>query len=202
MADVVGSSRQPGKALAQLLTQLVAALNEQFATSVLSPLTVTLGDEFQGVVTSKQAGIRMMLAADQWLLSQPTAAKLRYVLWQGPIDTPINPQIAHGMLGEGLTSARQKLLDLKKDKTTRFYVGNQQPDEVLNALLMLYESIAQKWKQKDYPLLLALLQTGDYKAAARQLGKDSSLVWRRQKSLQLPQLAAIKSLIEHEITRP
>lgn len=200
MADVVGSSRQPGQALASQLQQLVAALNTQFAADVLSPLTVTLGDEFQGVVASKAAGMRMLLAADAWLLAHRAAFKLRYVLWLGTIDTPINTTIAHGMLGEGLTEARQRLQALKDEKDKRFYVGHRQPDTVLNELLFLHHSITSQWKPKDYPLITALLQTGDYKAAARQLGKDSSLVWRRQKSLQLPQLKAVEHLIENEIS--
>jgi hypothetical protein len=69
---------------------------------------------------------------------------------------------------------------------------------VLNQLLYLYDSIVQQWKTQDYPIVDALLRTGDYKQAAQLLGKDYSLIWRREKSLQIPQLKAIENLIQHE----
>ena len=198
MADVVGSSKQAGKQLAQQLQQLTNYLNETYKAAILSPLTVTLGDEFQGVVKNRQQGVAILLAAEEWLIAKESAVKLRYVLWNGPIETAVNPTIAHGMLGDGLTQARQKLIELKHDRNTRFYVGNEQPDAVLNQLLFLYDSIVSQWKKQDYALVDALLRTGDYKLAAQQLGKDYSLIWRREKSLQIPQLKAIENLIQHE----
>jgi hypothetical protein len=198
MADVVGSGKLPASQVAGTLQELCPYLNNYAPDSIFSPLTITLGDEFQGVVDSKKAGTELIIKSERWLLVHQASFRLRYVLWYGPIDMPINTQIAYGMLGQGLTTAREMLLKMKKQKKNRFYIGNEQPDEVLNRLFFLHHSITAKWKRRDYELAGTLLQTGDYKETAMLLEKDISLVWRRKNWLGIEQLSTVEWLILHE----
>ena len=52
MADVVKSRDQEPVAMMQAFHSLVRDLNTSFGCRLLSPLTITLGDEFQGVPDS------------------------------------------------------------------------------------------------------------------------------------------------------
>lgn len=198
MADVAGSRQQPGIHLAAGLAQLTAYLNEVHKASILSPLTVTLGDEFQAVVKDRSSGIGIIVAAEEWLIAKQYPWKLRYVLWYGAIDTPINADIAHGMLGEGLTMARLQLQQLKQDKKTRFFVFSHSKHQgVYNQYFLLMEAITRKWKPKDYYLLEAFFKFGDYKKVAKALQKDPSLMWKRHQTLQLSEYEIIRSLLLH-----
>ncbi len=51
MGDVVNSSDYDGEVLSKGLKELVESTNKKFGKAILSPLTITLGDEFQGILS-------------------------------------------------------------------------------------------------------------------------------------------------------
>src|SRR5690606_22735322 len=102
MGDIVGSSERPGAPLMAAFQKIIAAANETFAQKILSPLTITLGDEFQGVVGDLHSVVCMVFYIDRELIDLKDPFRIRYSLNYGVIDTPINTKSAHQMLGEGL----------------------------------------------------------------------------------------------------
>lgn len=194
MADIVNSKQAVGKNLAVKFEKLVLYLNEAFATEISSPLTITLGDEFQGVIKSEDAGKRIILAAEEWLYRQEEIIQLRYVLHYGIIDTPINRNIAHGMLGAGLADARKRLNDMKNDRD-RFWIKGSMQDDIVNKYWILYQSITDDWNLKDRQLAADFLELGDYKAVAARQKKDTSLMWRRNHSLKIREINILKTLL-------
>ena len=194
MADVKASSKEPAEALAAQLRMLTESINSTFAQNILSPLTITLGDEFQGVVTTKKAGLGMLLFAEEWILTQGYPFRLRYVLWNGPIDTAINPQIAHGMLGDGLTQARAHLAGLKRTDRL-FLVGGQGDFERENKLLFLLQQHMAKWNPKHHALLTDFITLDNYRLVAQKNNKDIAQTWRRRKGLRIDEYRIIKELI-------
>lgn len=63
------------------------------------------------------AGIKIILFIEEYILQNNIGFKLRYVLLSGKIETPVNHKIAYGMIGEGLTKARETINYLKKAGT-------------------------------------------------------------------------------------
>ncbi|WP_205504404.1 SatD family protein [Rufibacter psychrotolerans] len=197
MADIMGSSRQKGEPLMQQFQQVVKAINQEHPEKLLSPLTITLGDEYQAVAASLEDGVALLVAIEEEVVKQGAGFQLRHVLHQGTIETPINPNIAYEMLGPGLTRAREKLAELKSRKGDRFWVETSLPktDELLNRLLVLYQSVVDGWSRQEHPIVAAFWHLRDYKAVASKFNKNPSLLWKRQKSLKLKEYLAAKELL-------
>lgn len=194
MADILKSRNAKGLELAKTFKKLVAYLNKQFASQILSPLTITLGDEFQGVLQNEYTGYQIIIAAEEWLLGQQQGFKIRYMLHYGLIETPINHKIAYGMLGIGLAETREYLGDMKKSKD-RFKVSGTPEDGRINNYWLLYQHIVDGWKPKDKEVVASFLQLEDYKLVAKQLDKTVSLLWKREHSLNIREYKIIKDMI-------
>lgn len=196
MADIVQSHLYDQSDLMQVFRQAVQHVNRQFEAHLLSPLTITLGDEFQGVVRDVSAAVAIIWNLETATFLQKKPFELRYVLHEGPIDTPINRHIAYEMLGLGLTEARAFLNEMKGN-SQRFRVNLQQTQAsaLLNEAFVIYLAIKRGWNpEKDRELLQVFFQNPDYKAAAVGLGKSRSLMWKRAKSLQIDAYHAVKSI--------
>jgi hypothetical protein len=202
MADIIGSSEKPSNQLMKVFQKVVERINLQQQDQLLSPLTITLGDEFQGIVKDLESGVETILEIEESLIRFQLDFKLRYVLHYGTIDTPINAEIAHGMLGKGLATARQKLEVLKSEKDSRFLIdtGIQKTDALLNNLLFLYQSVLDGWSAKDFALINAFWEKQDYKKVAEHFGKVNSLMWKRERSLQLKEYRILKETLALALT--
>jgi hypothetical protein len=197
MADVVGSNEKNSNELMSDFQMLVSYTNKIYSDSIESPLTITLGDEFQGIVSSAITGIDIILAMEEYILEEEFDFKLRYVLYEGVVETPINPDIAHEMLGSGLTNARKRLNEMKKD-TSRFYISTKSSTE-LNKMMKVTQHFIDGWHPKDRSTVSGFLQGHDYKALAKIHQKDESTLWRRRKSLAIDEYLLCKDLIHHLI---
>ena len=197
MADIIGSSGFEGQQLMTEFKQMITLHNKRFADKILSPLTITLGDEFQGVVADLPTCVQIIIALDEYAYVKNVGFKLRYSLHYGTIDTPINHKVAHGMVGAGLTQARENITLLKKDRNRRFWMAIDSPvfDKILNNLFVVYQTVIDSWKSEDVMLVDAFLKFIDYKEVAKKTKKDVSLVWRRKKSLQIHEYLCLKEAI-------
>jgi|SRR6218665_670698 len=199
MADVIGSGEQAPEELMNAFKEMVNATNEKYHAQILSPLTITLGDEFQGVVTNLSSGLNLIMTIEEFLIQKKRNFKLRYVLYEGKIETSINYSNSYGMLGSGLTQARKKL-DEEKQSNNRFNINlNNSPHSIaLNNIFFVYQDLVDAWKfQKDYEIVSAFLDLGDYKKVAEKLGKNGSLMWKRKKSLKIDLYNSVKEIINY-----
>jgi hypothetical protein len=196
MADIVGSSKRKAKTLMQDFKKIVADTNKRSAKNILSPLTITLGDEFQGVIKNPNAAIQIVLEFEEQLLSLKKTFKLRYVIQEGEIETKLNKARAYEMLGPGLTEAREKLTAMKSAKN-RFHVSleDKELSEKLNLMLIVLQGISDKWTPAQQKIVSAFLEFGDYRNVAKKLKRDPTAVWRRRKSLMIEEFNSLKKLM-------
>lgn len=201
MADVISSRSYDGSNFMREFARIVEECNAAHARTLLSPYTITLGDEFQGVARSLRSAVDSILFLEGRLLTVQPSFLLRYVLVNGEIDTPINPLLAHGMTGSGLASARE-MLTKKRRGRRRFQIDL--PDslcaEELTMLFRLLELLSGHWKPKDYPLIRELMWNDDAVVAAH-FGKTTSQIWKRRKSLQIEEYGIIKEFISRTVSR-
>lgn len=204
MADIVHSSNFEGRSdqLMSDFKQLVADANRQFRVHILSPLTITLGDEFQGIPDSLESAIQLIIGLEETRISQGFDFQLRYVLQQGDIETPINKKSAHEMLGAGLTAARKNLEKLKNRRAVRQAVYLREPvkGQLLDDLLLIYFSLVDDWRISDYPLITAFLEGLDYPQAARKLKRERTSTLRKYRSLKIVEYEAVKRIL-HAMTK-
>src|SRR5690606_21512824 len=178
MADIINSGDKNSKQLMIDFQNVVDDINQKNKSLLLSPLTITLGDEFQGVAKDIKSGISLLFLLQEKIIKLGAHFKLRYVIVEGTIDTPINKEIAHGMLGEGLTKAR-KLLEMSKgdDRNYYFELKNSKKSEALSNSLFLYQSIVDGWNlARDEGLITEFIELDDYKKVAEKLGKTRSQI--------------------------
>lgn len=197
-ADIQNSRLRNGKKLMGEFKEIVRTVNSNKKKQLLSPLTITLGDEFQGVIDTIEDGIEIIFNLEELILQLDYDLKLRYVLHYGTIDTKINKQMAFEMLGEGLTEGRNQLMELKKE-SKRFFIHldekNLPKQEYINKAFSLYQSIVDSWKSKDRITVSAFLKHDDYKKVAEEINLNRSSAWRRKKSLNIEQYTDSKNLI-------
>lgn len=199
MADIINSGKENPKKLMVNFQNVVDEVNRENEALLLSPMTITLGDEFQGIASNMQSAINLLFLLQEKIIKMGAHFKLRYVIVEGTIDTPINEKIAHGMLGEGLTKAR-KLLEMSKndDRNYHFELKNSKKSEALANSLFLYQSIVDGWNlARDESLITEFIELDDYKKVAEKLDKTRSQIWKRRKSLQIDEYLSAKEVINY-----
>jgi len=199
MADVIDSRKLDQQKLMTEFKNIVRLLNSQQHLNILSPMTITLGDEFQGVVNDLQSAINIIIALEEMILSEELEFKLRYTLIQGQIDTEINNKIAYEMLGEGLTTARERLQELKNDKR-RFYIGlkDKKLADAINNTFFAFQGIVDDWTRlNDIYIASRFIHNIDYKQIAIEVNKEKSVIWKRKKSLKIEEYLALKNVLKY-----
>jgi hypothetical protein len=198
MADIIDSGHKSSNLLMIQFKNVVTILNEKHRENIISPLTITLGDEFQGICNTIESGIKIIFDIEEIILNHHYDFKLRYVLLYGKIDTEINKNTAYEMLGEGLTAARNELVILKK-KDARFSFRLQTNERIketyLNKAFFIYQNFVDSWKEKDRAIVNEFLKHEDYKIVAQNVNINPSNAWRRKKSLSIIEYKDIKEII-------
>ena len=98
MGDVMGSRRLDAAKLRQQLMALLSACNGDLKTEILSPYTTTLGDEFQGIARSLHAVAECIFYLEERRIKNQDNFGIRYVAHYGEIQTPLNTEVAYGMM--------------------------------------------------------------------------------------------------------
>ncbi|HCI69573.1 MAG TPA: hypothetical protein DHV30_02805 [Balneola sp.] len=197
MGDVVNSSDYDGELLSKGLKELVESTNKKFSKDILSPLTITLGDEFQGVLNSVSTGIDLLFHLEEELLITEPDFKLHYVLLLGEIETEINPDIAYEMMGKGLTEARKMLSSKKRiRKRFRFKLQNKEQTEQLSNLFEVLDTIILNWKKEDYPLILDMINNDNNSEVGDLHDKNRDQIWKRRKTLMINEYNLLKDFIK------
>ncbi|PRZ23423.1 SatD family protein [Flavobacterium granuli] len=198
MGDIIASGDKNQSLLMHDFKSLIQQVNNDHKKGILSPLTITLGDEFQGIIENLATSIAIILNIEETIIKNKLNFKLRYILHQGEIETPINKIIAHEMLGSGLTNARYRLNELKNTKE-RFVIAieNKLQESILINAFKIYSHIVEKWNvEKDYEIASNFIQYHDYKIVSEIMNKNRSLLWKREKTLNIDSYNSAKSIIQ------
>lgn len=198
MADIISSGQTDQALLMADFAAVVAEVNKKAAAFFLSPLTITLGDEFQGVISNVLEAVHIVHYLEEVIVSSQKIFKLRYVIVEGAIDTPINKKIAYGMMGEGLTRARKQIEQLKKsDRRFNFDLEDRDQEKALNNVFLALQSIADSWNPaRDYQIVTSFLKSDDYKQVSKELNRTRSVMWKRHKSLNIEAYNALKEVAD------
>lgn len=199
MCDIVGSRKLDQVLTIDYFKKCTSYINKKYSNSLLSPLTITLGDEFQGVVQNLNDAIQILIDLEEFIIENNFNIKLRYVVNYGKIETKINNKIAYEMLGEGLTNARIMINELKKSSTRfNFIIDNVEKEIIINNSFLIFQNIIDTWKvNKDHELISNFLKYKDYKIVAEKMKKERSLMWKREKGLNLISYYSLKEILEN-----
>lgn len=168
MGDLVQSERADDVAeLHRTFNDAVAHQNERYADALASPLTITLGDEFQGLLTSLSAGAQLLRDMRLDLLQRDIDC--RFVLGLVRIETPVNPAQAWNMMGPGLSRSRHKLDGKSAISRYGFSLPHEPLMEIaLDGLGVGLTVIEKGWTQRQLADIAALLNGQAPAALAEQ----------------------------------
>jgi len=164
---------------------------------------VTLGDEFQGITRSATAALNTVFTLQQ-MTRLGLLPALHYSWVFGPIDTDINPEIAHGMLGPALSDARRQLTRKDRDRPEiHVELFDLDLTGIMKNTLRAMHDISNRWKPEDFDLIEDLLGETPITEVAKLHDRDTSSVYRRRETLMTEtykalEIAALSAAIKHD----
>jgi hypothetical protein len=162
MGDLVASERlHDPSALHIRFNAHVTAQNAASAAQMISPLTITLGDEFQGLAATMADALPIMRALRHRFLSDDIDC--RFVIGLADIQSPINHSNAWNMMGPGLSRARDKLNEKDTATLYRFSLPDSPNlERLLDAVGMGLTIIENGWTPRQRGDIIA--QLGNHSA--------------------------------------
>ena len=179
MGDIIGSRRLPdAPGMADRFAVAVNQANLAFQSAIDSPLTITLGDEFQGIITGYRAAFEIANRLRLVLLRDGIGC--RFCLGAARLTTALNPDRAWGMSGPGLAAVRARL-NTKNDLTAyQFVLPNAAAGtHLLEAVAMGLTLMEEGWTQGQREAVLSA-QTGETAEAMAQRLKVTPRAIRKQ----------------------
>ena len=190
ISDIVKSRKLLDRdAVQDALRKELMRINRKYESVIASKFLITIGDEFQGLLTDGSRILDIMTEI-QFALHP---VKLRIGIGLGGISTRINPEMAIGADGPAYYKARESLLEIKKLSfsnksayrnimikvdTRNRYVDNL--NNLLNSVLISLSSIEGKWTDKQREAVRTMEQDAISQTdAAEILHIDQSSLQRR-----------------------
>jgi hypothetical protein len=119
MGDLVGSERHADPAsLHARFNIAIDRQNANLGSDMVSPLTITLGDEFQGLLSSLVAAAQVAREIRFELMRENI--ECRFVIGTIDLKTQINHERAWNMMGPGFADARARLDEKRSPSRYRF----------------------------------------------------------------------------------
>jgi hypothetical protein len=167
MGDIVGSEQHASPD--ELHSRFNAAIERQnmaYAEALASPLTITLGDEFQGLTTSLVLAAQMAREVRLDLMSDKVDC--RFAIGVVKLKTPLNEDRAWNMMGSGLASARERLNEKRVNTLYRFDIPEHPAMEtMLEASGAALTTVERSWTETQRHDIQALLKGASPAEVAR-----------------------------------
>lgn len=201
MGDVIKSRQKDSELLWNDLNEIVKKANDIFATDILSPLQIKIGDEFQVVMKDIVSTLQLLYYLNIYFTYKNI--KVRYAIGYGDIETVINSSSANNMMGKGLTETYEALNDKKDPNRYRFYIQENKKIEIaLNSIGLLLSEIEEmkvSLKQSEYLYRKVVLhQEIDEIAKSMQVSERSVYGYEERSKFKLFQkiFVSIKDILQ------
>jgi SatD family (SatD) len=174
IGDIVNSKRISQRSKVQLkLNSIFRKLNDD--KSLLSPYTITLGDEFQAVYNKAD-----LIFNHIWQINSSVyPIKIRFSLGIGDITTKINRKNAIGMDGPAFYNARSGLLKLKESGFLLFVSADGLPfRELVTQSLLLVSHLSSGWKKTRLNIISLLYNNLNAAEIAKKLKITDKAVYK------------------------
>ena len=186
IGDIKGSRMLKDRHAVQMKFQdVLSEINEKYSEDIYSKFTITIGDEFQGLLYGGKN--LMSIISEIEIAMYPVS--FRFGIGVGSISTEVNRDIAIGADGPGYYNARTAI-DLLKKNEHRKQAGvsnirieladdNQTPQSLINTVFSLMTPIKESWSSKQRQTIYdALLHQDNQSDTARRLGITQPTVQR------------------------
>lgn len=196
IGDISRSKELTGQSRYQtqlFLKSAIVQINEQYREFLQAPMTITKGDEFQGLVSNPSRGYEIIQALERMVFP----IRIRYGLGMGIIYR-MGGVLPIEMDGPAFHKANQALELAKKKKIDIWLVsGNEVIDNLVNTVFMLITAIKSRWNERHYKLFWSYQDLGTYREVAAQENVTPQAICDILKNIRATQvIAAEKNLIQ------
>lgn len=149
------------------LNNLLNDINKRYNSDIASMFTITLGDEFQGLLYNGTNLINIISDIERKM----SPIKIRFGVGIGSITTDIDRNISIGADGPAYYNAR-KAVDLlktnekrKQKNSSNIYVEADEDNEattiMINTILMLMNVIKESWSDRQREIIMNMMEYQD-----------------------------------------
>ena len=199
IADIVDSKRIARRAEFQRSLKVVLArVSKRSHKHLLSPFTLTLGDEFQAVYARFDSLFADILQIALEIYPEP----VRYAIACGPLSTDINTRAALEMDGRAFHDARDLLSALKKEKRTIIQIkttGLFDPS-LVDISLRLFCNELETWNRNTYSIFLTLVEGASVGVAANRASVTRRAAYKAIARHHLRDLHDLLKTLTNELT--
>jgi hypothetical protein len=197
IADIVDSKRIPDRRTFQAgLKKTLESLTRRSRT-LISPYTITLGDEFQAVYGTGEELIGDIFS----ILAEVHPVRIRFAVGIGELTTELDREKALGMDGPAFHAARAGMNEMKKLKYSLVQAFGEDPAryELENAGLRLSMSIMSGWKRNTFVVFNGLRDGTAVGELAPLLGIRQRSVYKLITTNRLREFTAYFSVLARRI---
>ncbi len=169
IGDISGSRQLTGRNRYQCqlyVKSAIVQINEQFRDQLEAPLTISKGDEFQGLLSQLRPTLEIMLYMEKLTFPVP----LRFGIGVGPVFK-MGGSLPIEMDGPAFHRASAALNAAKKKKVA-YRIETPWPEEnqILNVVFRLLSAIKSRWNERHFRLFWAYKEFGTYREVAHMEG--------------------------------
>lgn len=199
IGDMIGSRQLNNRAAVQKnFSAALQTVQKRYAEQIVSPFTVTIGDEFQAVLKETSHLFALLYEIEQSL----KAVTLRYGFGIGTISTAINYNAAIGMDGPAFHNARSSIEQARKTKMRYgLRCGNAHIDKRFNILLNWIDISTKSWPPEKHTILHLYGQKATQKEIARRVSISQPAVSQHINAPVFRLIHQTRGLIQDEINR-
>lgn len=196
IGDLVDSRKTSRRAeLQTTLQQALEDINRTSRDHLLSPCTITLGDEYQAVY--RDAGT--LFTDFCTLLERTNPERVRFSVGVGALSTPVNPERALGMDGPAFHVAREAMQSTFKRSGSLFSIrsAGQEPPAWMEPALALVSHEVRGWKATRFSIFRQFLSQVDPKGMAKDIGITQTAVYKNIQSGALEPMMRLLQEVAH-----
>ncbi len=151
IGDIIRSRSVPNRyELQESFAMTLREVQHNYGDQITSPLTLTIGDEFQAIISIANGLFKMMYEIELQLKN----VELRYGLGIGEIYTPINKISSIGMDGPAFHLAREAVEEARREGIRyKFKHKGELAEKRINTLFRWMDVTTRKWNKQRKAIL-------------------------------------------------
>ncbi|MCC5895548.1 MAG: hypothetical protein JJU16_08830 [Alkalibacterium sp.] len=184
IADIIASKKMTQRAqIQEILVSIITKINKRFASDIESNLTITLGDEFQGIIGSIETAFLIidLISLDFQLQTKKQLGEevtLRWGIGLGRLSTPIkNRKVSIGTDGPAYWYAREAIESVHQyddyGQLNEKVSTNHDSDEFHNSVIRLQNVIRNDWTTSQKETAFIVLNQHGYDEFTNQAIKSA-----------------------------
>jgi hypothetical protein len=145
-------------------------MNHRYASSIASDFTITLGDEFQGVLNH---GTLILEILDR-IIFEMKPVEIRFGIGIGGIVTEIDRNQSLGADGPAYWNAREAIISVRDNndyETSKIFIVGESDSrwlKVVNESLRMCDFLASKWRDSQMEFMHLMIQNHGYDTEIKQ----------------------------------